>query len=400
MSQKALTELSVADLWREVKGNGEELVVESSRVERLKLARELFEGAMVEERRVYLGIDTSHERTESRVDHANGFYARDLETGMGVIEALRVPRVRRGGFEPSMLRRYARRHSEVDRAIVEMFLAGVSTRRAGEVIEHLLGRGVSAQTVSRLGQRLEGCVRHYHTRELVDKYLYLVLDGIRMSVRGVGGGRKRVALCAFGIDLWGRREMIDFYLADGEGESHWARLLESLYRRGVRGKFLRLVTSDGAPGLVAAVSSVWPHVAHQRCWVHKMRNVANKLPRKLQQQCLAQARSIYLATNRQQATERFFKWCKTWRQRAPRAVACLEKDIEALLRFFSEPKPLRTKLRTTNIIERSFREVRRRTRPMSSFNNDASCERIIYSVFRHLNNNWEDHPLPHFTHIT
>jgi len=239
MSVKALTEISVADLWREVKGNGEELVLESSRVERLKLAQELFEGAMVEERRAYLGIGTSHERTASRVDHANGFYRRDLETGMGVIEGVRVPRARRAGFEPSVLRRYARRHSEVDRVIVEMFLAGVSTRRAGEVIEHLVGRGVSAQTVSRLAQRLEGCVRHYHTRELVDRYVYLVLDGIRMSVRGVAGGRKRLALCAFGIDLWGRQEMIDFYLAEGEGEAHWARLLESVYRRGVRGKFLR-----------------------------------------------------------------------------------------------------------------------------------------------------------------
>jgi len=131
-----------------------------------------------------------------------------------------------------------------------------------------------------------------------------------------------------------------------------------------------------------------------------MRNVANKLPKKLQQQCLAQARTIYLAPNKHEAVQRFFRWCRAWRDRAPNAVACLEKDIEALLTFFSEPKPLRAKLRTTNIIERSFREVRRRTRPMSSFNNDASCERIIYSVFRHLNKNWEDHPLPHFTHTS
>jgi putative transposase len=400
MSVKPLTQVSIADLWREVKGNGEELVLESSKVERMKVARELFEGVMVEERRVHLGIGTSHERTVSRVDHANGFYRRDLETGMGVIEGLRVPRVRRGAFEPSVLRRYARRHSEVDSTIVEMFLAGVSTRRAGEVIEHLMGRGVSAQTVSRLAQRLEGCVRYYHTRELADRYRYLLLDGIRMSVRGVAGARKRVALCAFGIDFRGRQEMIDFYLADGEGEAQWTRLLESLYRRGLRGTLLRLVTTDGAPGLLAAVASVWPHVRHQRCWVHKMRNVANKLPRKFQQACLVQARSIYLARTRREAARRFFTWCTTWRERAPKAVACLENDIEALLEFFSEPAPLRAKLRTTNIIERSFREVRRRTRPMSCFTNDASCERIIYSVFRHLNRNWEDHPLPHFTHRT
>jgi putative transposase len=363
----------------------------------MELARELFESAMVEERRGYLRICESYERSASRTDQANGFYTRDLETGMGVIESLRVPRTRSGRYRPTLFKRYARRHSELDRLILEMFLAGVSTRRVGEVVKHVIGRTVSAQTVSRLSDRLNGCVQTYHTRDISDGYQYLVLDGIRMSVRRVSGGRKRVALCVFGIDVSGRREMIDFYLADSEGEAQWSRLLESLYRRGLRGRFLRLVTSDGAPGLLAAVASIWPHVPHQRCWVHKLRNVANKLPKKHQEKCLDEARTIYLAQNKTEAIQRYWRWCTHWKAKAKNAVECLRKDIDALLEVFSEPEPLRVKLRTTNIIERSFREVRRRTRPISSFNNDRSCERIIYAVFRHLNTCWEEHPLPHLT---
>ena len=236
-------------------------------------------------------------------------------------------------------------------------LAIVSGKLYEEKGTHLSQR-LSAQTVSRLPQGISDHVQAYHTREIEDTYVYLILDGIRMSVRSVGKARKRVALCLFGIDRCGQEEMIDFYLADGEGEAQWTRLLDSVYRRGPRGRCLRLVTSDGAPGLLAAVAAVWPHVPHQRCWVHKLRNVANKLPRRYQTQCLDDARPIYGARNEREAVEQFMLWCRTWRRRAPQAVTCLQKDIESLLRFFKDPEPLRAKLRTTNIIERSFREVR------------------------------------------
>jgi len=126
---------------------------------------------------------------------------------------------------------------------------------------------------------------------------------------------------------------------------------------------------------------VYPQAKHQRCWVHKMRNVLGRLKVKQRDACVSQLRTVYQSKNITEARERYRAWADAWRKEAPEAVACVEKDLEELLSFLSEPVALAKKLRTTNVIERSFREVRRRTNPMSSFNNRESCERIIYAIF-------------------
>jgi len=140
-----------------------------------------------------------------------------------------------------------------------------------------------------------------------------------------------------------------------------------------------------------------PYVLHQRCWVHKLRNVASKLRRTQQEDCLAGARAIYLASTRREAVRCYWAWAQRWRKEAPKAVACLEQDLDSLLAFLARPEAHRKAVRTTNAIERAFREVRRRTRPMTCFTNGASCERIIYAVVSHLNRNWEGRPLHQFT---
>jgi putative transposase len=174
----------------------------------------------------------------------------------------------------------------------------------------------------------------------------------------------------------------------------WEAFLEQLRERGLRGDSLELVTTDGAPGLHAALDVVYPYVPRQACWAHKLRNVANHLKRAQREACLAGARRIYEAPTRRAATHAYWEWARRWREEAPGAVACLERDLDPLLAHFAVPAPWRVKVRTTNAIERCFREVRRRTRPMSCFTNDASCERIIYAVLSHLNQSWEGRPLP------
>ncbi len=143
---------------------------------------------------------------------------------------------------------------------------------------------------------------------------------------------------------------------------------------------------------------VYPYVPRKRCWAHKIRNVAAKLPRTIQEKCLAGAKTIFQAHTRREAIVRFGQWDELWRQRAPGAVQCIEDDLDELLPFLACPKTHWRKVRTTNAIERAFREVRRRTRPMSCFQNSASVDRIIYVVISHLNRNWSDELLPQFTH--
>lgn len=161
-----------------------------------------------------------------------------------------------------------------------------------------------------------------------------------------------------------------------------------------------MVTTDGCPGLHRALDTVYPYVPRQRCWAHKLRNVAARLPRKHQEACLGEAKGIYRAGTRREAVAHFREWAHRWRQVAPKAVGCLEQDLEELLPFLDCPQAHWKKVRTTNAIERAFREVRRRTRPMSCFQNSASVDRIIFGVISHLNNAWQDKPLKEFTHNT
>jgi putative transposase len=335
-----------------------------------------------------------------RVDYRNGYRTRTLQTKLGLIKDLQVPRSRSGVYQSRILPRYKRYGGDVEELVRESFLAGVSTRRVGEVLEPLLGGSVSASTVSEMTKVLDEQVRQYHHRRLEDDVVYLFLDAVYMSTKGPATATRKAVLTAYAIRKNGVRELLDFLVADSEGQAQWEAFLNHLYNRGLEGKRLRLVISDGGAGLKAAIQMVYPQAKHQRCWVHKMRNVVGRLKVRQREACVSQLRTVYQSKNITEARERYRAWAEAWRKEAPEAVASIEKDLEELLNFLSEPIELAKKLRTTNVIERSFREVRRRTNPMSSFNNRESCERIIYAIFTHQNDRWKDRPIPEVTHNT
>jgi len=362
--------------------------------------KDLLEHSMQEEIKRHLGGLSSHQRSPQRTDQRNGYYQRDLVTTRGTVQNLRVPRSRRGTYRPGVLDRYRRRTADVDEAICDMFCRGVSTREVGDILETLTGTAVSASTVSNVVTVLDEHVRAYHQRPLEDHYVYLLLDGIVLRAKGPNGSRKVLVLAAYAITADGHRELIDFCQAASESEAECTRFLESLYRRGFKGEALRLITTDGGAGMIAALDMVYPMAPRQRCWVHKLRNVCNKLHKPNRDPCLKEAKQIYLAPTRREATQRFRTWARHWQDREPAAVECLTRDIEALLRCFDMPAHHRITIRTTNPIERAFREVRRRTNTMSCFNNPKSIDRIMFAVFHHQNANWELHPIKRFTQKT
>jgi putative transposase len=361
------------------------------------LIRELLEQAMHDQVATQVQADWHERRPDSRQGFRNGTYKRRLLTSVGEI-VLQVPRTR--SFRSpatSVLAAYARRTPEVDSMLQQVFLRGVSTRQTGAVLEALCGSRVSATTVSRLTHHLEQAAQAFHQRPLNDHFRYLLLDGVYLRVRDASGVRRRVALCAYGIRESGERELLDFRLCRFESQASWESFLHSLYQRGLLGQDLKLVVTDGNPGLHQALELVYPRVPRQRCWAHKIRNVIDKMPRRLLSQCRRGLRAIYAAPDRASALRAFRRWKLRWQAQAPKAVRCLAKDLEELLAVFRCPQPLRIKLRTTNVIERCFREVRRRVRPMTLFTNLASCERIIFAIFSRLNAGWAGHPLPEFT---
>ena len=394
MELSAVKELPRTDIvrewWSEVKENFWE---QDARPQMKQLLKELMQRTLIEELELVRRQDAG---TVDSLRARNGYYRRSLLTHVGLIQDLRVPRLRRGRFHTKVFRRYQRCEQLVEALIRDIFLAGISTRRVGAAISALLETTVSSSTVSRITRGLDQSVRVFHTRPLLDEYQYLILDGIRLKIRYNGTYHTRTVLVAYGITLFGQRVLLDFRQAKGEAQTAWEALLQSLYQRGLLGAHLKLIVMDGAAGLRAAAELVYPEAKIQRCWVHKLRNVANKCPKK-HQACVRQARTIYLAANRVQAQVAFRRWKQTWRTRCPKAVACVESDLEELLSFFDCPVAHRVKVRTTNAIERAFREVRRRTNVFSCFSNTASTERIIYAIFTHLNHGWKDAPLPGFT---
>lgn len=345
----------------------------------------------------YLGLKW-HERAarDERVDYRNGFYERDYVTPLGVVR-LRIPRTRERSFLPRWIGRLERRAPEVAELIRQAFLRGISTRQVGRVVATLTGETVSAQTVSKLTRVLDQAVAAFHQRRLGDDWAYLVLDGVWLKVRRAFGPQRVLLLVAYGIRRDGRRELLAFTRAKGESQSGWEGLLNDLFQRGLVGQHLQMVISDGCAGLARALETVYPRARHQRCWVHKMRNILEKVKRRDEKQVKTEAQKIYLAMNEVSAKRAFARFRFHWCRRYPAMVQRLERDLPDLLHFFSFPRHLWRKLRTTNVIERCFVEVRRRTRPMVVFTNVASVERIIYAIFSRFNEDWKNHTLELFT---
>ncbi len=319
-------------------------------------------------------------------DRRNGFYSRDLLTELGAIE-LEVARTRRFSGV-GIVRSYARRAAQVDRMILSCFVLGLSTRKVSEALLPVLGEPVSASTVSRVARTLDGAVAAFHERPLQDRYRVLVLDGVVLSRRTGAGAVRRPVLVALGILPDGKKEVIDFRLASSESAAEWEGFLTGLSRRGLTGDALELICVDGGTGCLAALDTVYPGMPVQRCWAHKMRNITDKVKKKDREAVKKGLQNIYTAKNVVRARSAARRFADRWEGVYPKAAACLRADLDDLLSFFRFKDPSwRKATRTTNAIERRFREVRRRTRPMGVFSDKTSMDRILYAVFIHENKN-------------
>ena len=323
---------------------------------------------------------------EGICDRRNGSYSRQLTTQFGEIE-LCIPRTRT--FSPAAaLRAYARRTKEVDRLILAGFLFGLSTRKLTQEVLPILGIQVSPATVSRVAKQLDRVVAAFHRRPLPDHYRVLIFDGVVLRRRTGVGALSRPVLVTLGIRADGRKEIIDFQLAPAESQAAWEGLLNDLYRRGVKGRALEQITVDGGKGLLAALPLVYPQIRVQRCWAHKTRNLVGMVRRADQERVGHELCQIYEANTRQEAQQAARCFVQRWQADYPRMVASLRDDLEELLAHYCfADADWRKATRTTNAIERCFEEVRRRTRPMGTFSDRTSIERILFAVFTHQNKN-------------
>jgi putative transposase len=328
-----------------------------------------------------------HQRTLERTDHANGFKPKTVMTRVGEV-TFSVPQVRGGGFYPSALDKGTRTERAVNIALAEMYVQGVSTRKVVTVLQALLGPEVeiSSTQVSRAAEALDAGLAAWRERPL-DETPYVFLDARYERIREGGRIIDCAVLIAAGIAADGRRRVLGVSVAFSEAEVHWRAFLESLIRRGLRG--VKTIVSDDHAGLKAARRAVLPSVPWQRCQFHLQQNAQAYVARIDQRKPVAQRiRAIFNAPDKTEAERLLGQAIDLWAKDMPKLAAWAEENLPMGFAVFDLPHAHRTRLRTTNGLERINREIKRRTRVASIFPNAASCLRLVSALLAECDEDW------------
>lgn len=351
-----------------------------------RLLQLLLNEAMRLERSAALGA-APYERTEERKGYANGYKPKTLATRLGALE-LQVPQVRgEVEFYPSALERGVRSERALKLALAEMYVQGVSTRKVTQVLEQLCGLEVSSTQVSRCASLLDEELQRWRQRPL-GEILYLILDARYEKVRVSGTVVSCAVLCAIGIDAQRRRSVLGVSVSLSEAEIHWREFLQSLQERGLFG--VRLIVSDDHAGLKAALQARFSGIPWQRCQFHLMQNALHQLPRQSQRREVAeQLRTVFNAPERAEAERRLQEMARRYQTSAPKLAAWLEENVPESLSVFCVPAEQRRYLRTTNMLERVHKEIKRRTRVATLFPNEASLLRLVSAVLAEISEEWE-----------
>ena len=328
-----------------------------------------------------------HERTAERVDYANGYKQKTVLTRVGEL-TFEVPQVRNGGFYPSALEKGSRTEQAVNLACAEMYVQGVSTRKVITVLQSLLGPevAISSAQVSKAAANLDAGLAAWRERPL-DETPYIILDARYERVREAGKIIDCAVLVAIGVTADGRRRIIGVSVALSEAEVHWRAFLDSLIRRGLKG--VRLIVSDDHAGLKAARRATLPSVPWQRCQFHLQQNAHAYVPRLDQRKSVAQRiRAIFNAPDKIEAERLLKQALEIWAKEAPKLAEWAEENLPMGFAVFDLPIGHRTRLRTTNGLERINRELKRRTRVVSIFPNAESCLRLVSALLAEVDEDW------------
>lgn len=358
------------------------------------LVRVMIQSYAEEEFHRYVGA-LPYERTASRRDYRNGSVTREVMTRFGLVEGVRIPRGRKGGFLSTLLSRFRRKEKKITKIVAEMFTCGVSTRKVKRITKLLWGKDIGHAEVSRMNQTVRSEMMAWLNRPIQKKFTHLLIDGVMLKVRRRLIS-KEALLCAVGITEDGHKEFLGFVLGGRESQRSWEFCLMQLIRRGLDPRGIKLIISDGCPGMLNAIESVFPHVEHQRCLFHKMGNLQKKCPKSLWPLVKAKLDNIYYANSKMEAEDNARSFITEYENQLPSLVECLTKDLNNCLTYMSHPYRRWKRIRTTNLIERCFKEFRRRINCMETFPTEESCVRIMFTLARLQNDNWEGKPIANF----
>ena len=328
-----------------------------------------------------------YERSGERKAYRAGHYERDLTVKAGKM-SLKVPKLKGAVFESAVIERYRRREESVEEALIDMYLAGVSTRQVDDVSQLLWGDRMPSQTLSDKLKKVYADIDEWRGRPLEQDYPYLFMDGV-WHKRCWGGSVENVSiLVAVGVGMDGRREVLSVAEGMKEDSESWREFIKGMLARGLKG--VRLVTGDRCAGLVAAVNELLPGARYQRCMVHFERNILAKVNPKNRDWAADALKAIFSMESRDKALEKAESVAKDMEARKLREAAkCLREGIGETTTYLLDdyPREHRRRIRTNNMIERLNREIRRRTRVVGNFPDGRSALMLICARIRYVTSN-------------
>ena len=349
-----------------------------------ELLREALQEVLEQEMTDAIGAE-KNERSPGRLGYRSGYYSRSLVTRVGKLE-LRIPQDRQGQFSTQIFERYQRSEKALVSALAEMYIQGVSTRKVKAITEELCGHAFSASAISAVNKTLDESLERFAKRPLEEAYPYLVLDARYEKVRQDGVIRSQAVQIAIGINDEGRRQILAVELANRESQTSWKDVLLELKSRGLRG--VEFVVSDDHPGLKRAIAEVLPEAVWQRCYVHFLRNALDHLPRKAVDDCLQELRWLYDRRDLAEAQKDLAQWLERWATKYPKLCEWVEENIGETLTFYQLPLQHHKHMKSTNMLERFNEEIKRRTRVVRIFPNEASCLRLIRALAAETHEDW------------
>lgn len=344
----------------------------------------LMNAAMLFERQKALGA-SPYERSEERAGYANGFKPRTLNTRLGALQ-LKVPQTRGVEFYPSMLEKGQRSERALMAALAEMYVQGTSTRKVKAIVEAMCGFEVSSTQVSNATAELDKVLGPWREREL-GAVSFVYVDATYEKVRRNGIVEDAAILTAFGVDSEGKRRVLGVSVAVSEAEVHWRQFLESLAKRGLHG--IKLIISDAHSGLKKALQAVYPNVPWQRCQFHLQQNAGAFAQRIEQRKEIASTlRRIFQAPDRAEAERQLKIAIDSAQKTNPKLAEWMEENVVQGLTCFQFPEKIRRRIRTTNMVERNNRELKRRTRVASLFVSESSILRLVSALLMEQDEAW------------
>lgn len=349
-----------------------------------KLMEAILNQVLLAESAEQLGAD-NYERSGERSDYRNGTRERSLTTRIGKIE-LKVPRHRNVPFKTVLFENYQRNEQALIATMMEMVVQGVSTRNVKKVTEELCGESFSKSTVSEMCRELDIPVKQFKERLLPEKYPFIIVDAMYVKVRENHRIQSKALFVAIGINNTGHKEIIGFDVYDSEKLSTWKSFFESLKSRGLRG--VDLVISDAHAGLVEAIKECFSNSSWQRCQAHFTRNIVDKCPKRHSAGLASELRTMFNASTLKEARDLRTAICEEYQDVAEEAIRVLDEGFEDSMSIMALPSKYRISLRTSNIIERENREIRRREKVIQIFPNAESVIRLIGAVLLDDHQDW------------